>query len=123
VMGWTPPATRAASSARVALRPGQLRGGGVRDEAHDDRSGLLDRTSDHHQGSYRKPEGSGAPFCREGCRDSLNDLLGRSRSTETLAYFKQLAGDAEIPYQTLINFYLRECARTRKRPSMRWKTA
>ena len=42
---------------------------------------------------------------------------------ETLAYFKRLAEDAEIPYQTLINFYLRECARARKRPSMRWKAA
>ena len=42
---------------------------------------------------------------------------------ETLAYFKQLAEDAEIPYKTLINFYLRDCARTKKRPSMRWKAA
>ena len=42
---------------------------------------------------------------------------------ETLAYFKTLADDAEISYQTLINFYLRECAKTRKRPSMRWKAA
>ena len=42
---------------------------------------------------------------------------------ETLGYFKHLAKDAEIPYQTLINFYLRECARTKKRPSMRWKAA
>ena len=42
---------------------------------------------------------------------------------ETLAYFKELAAEAEIPYQTLINFYLRECARTKKRPSMRWKAA
>jgi predicted DNA binding CopG/RHH family protein len=42
---------------------------------------------------------------------------------DTLAYFKQLAEEAEIPYQTLINFYLRECARTKRRPSMRWKAA
>jgi predicted DNA binding CopG/RHH family protein len=42
---------------------------------------------------------------------------------ETLAYFKDLAADAEIPYQTLINLYLRECARTKKRPLTRWKAA
>ena len=42
---------------------------------------------------------------------------------ETLAYFKELGAEAEIPYQTLINLYLRECARTRKRPSTRWKAA
>jgi len=42
---------------------------------------------------------------------------------DTLEYFKRLAADAEIPYQTLINLYLRECARTRKKPAMRWKAA
>ena len=40
---------------------------------------------------------------------------------DTLAYFKKLAEDAEIPYQTLINLYLRECARTRKKPAMKWE--
>jgi uncharacterized protein (DUF4415 family) len=42
---------------------------------------------------------------------------------ETLAYFRQLAEETEIPYQTLINFYLRECAQEKKRPSLRWKNA
>ena len=42
---------------------------------------------------------------------------------DTLAYFKKLAEDAEIPYQTLINLYLRECTRTRKKPAMKWKAA
>ena len=32
---------------------------------------------------------------------------------DTLAYFKALAEDTDIPYQTLINLYLRECATTR----------
>jgi len=42
---------------------------------------------------------------------------------DTLAYFRQLAEETEIPYQTLINFYLRECAQEKKRPSLRWKNA
>ncbi len=42
---------------------------------------------------------------------------------DTLAYFKELAAQTEIPYQTLINLFLRDCARTKKRPSMRWKAA
>jgi len=42
---------------------------------------------------------------------------------DTLAYFRQLADETEIPYQTLINFYLRECAQEKKRPSLRWKNA
>ena len=42
---------------------------------------------------------------------------------DTLAYFKQLAEDAEVPYQTLINHFLRDCARGKKRLSMRWEAA
>lgn len=41
----------------------------------------------------------------------------------TLAYFKELSEETGIPYQTLINLYLGECARTRKRPSLRWRAA
>jgi predicted DNA binding CopG/RHH family protein len=40
----------------------------------------------------------------------------------TIAYFKELAEETEIPYQTLINLYLRECAASRKRLSLRWKS-
>jgi predicted DNA binding CopG/RHH family protein len=38
----------------------------------------------------------------------------------TIAYFKGLAAENGIPYQTLINSYLRDCASTRRRPAMRW---
>ncbi|MCP5058503.1 MAG: BrnA antitoxin family protein [bacterium] len=39
----------------------------------------------------------------------------------TLAYFKDLAEDTGIPYQTLINLFLRDCARAKKKPSMKWR--
>ena len=38
----------------------------------------------------------------------------------TIAYFKALAEDAGIPYQTLINLYLRDCASSRRRLAMAW---
>ena len=41
---------------------------------------------------------------------------------ETLEYFKGLADDTEIPYQTLINLYLRECAKTKKKPGLKWRS-
>ena len=41
----------------------------------------------------------------------------------TLDYFKELSGDLGIPYQTLINHYLQECAASGKRPSMTWRSA
>jgi uncharacterized protein (DUF4415 family) len=42
---------------------------------------------------------------------------------DTLAYFKGLADDTEIPYQTLINHFLRECAKAKKKPAMKWKAS
>ena len=40
----------------------------------------------------------------------------------TVSYFKDLADDLGVPYQTLINLYLRECAETKKRLAMKWKS-
>jgi uncharacterized protein (DUF4415 family) len=40
---------------------------------------------------------------------------------DTLAYFQQLAQESGIPYQTLINLYLRDCAASEKRLQIRWK--
>jgi uncharacterized protein (DUF4415 family) len=41
----------------------------------------------------------------------------------TLAYFQELAVELEVPYQTLINLYLRDCAQSRRRPAMKWRPA
>lgn len=41
----------------------------------------------------------------------------------TVRYFKGLAQEIGIPYQTLINLYLRDCAASQKRLSMDWKQA
>jgi len=38
----------------------------------------------------------------------------------TVSYFKALAEETGIAYQNLMNFYLRECALDRMRPSMKW---
>lgn len=40
---------------------------------------------------------------------------------ETIAYFKALADESEIPYQTLINLYLRDCAAQRRKPELSWR--
>lgn len=39
----------------------------------------------------------------------------------TVEYFKALAEELDVPYQTLINLYLRDCAVTGRRPSMQWR--
>ena len=38
----------------------------------------------------------------------------------TVVYFKGMAARAGIPYQNLINLYLRDCAAERKRLKMEW---
>jgi predicted DNA binding CopG/RHH family protein len=39
----------------------------------------------------------------------------------TIGYFKSLAADTGVPYQTLINLYLRDCATSRRTLAMRWQ--
>jgi predicted DNA binding CopG/RHH family protein len=38
----------------------------------------------------------------------------------TVAYFKKLAEETELPYQSLINLYLRDCAATGRRLALTW---
>lgn len=40
--------------------------------------------------------------------------------TETIEYFQHLSKENGIPYQTLMNLYLRDCARKHKRLNMQW---
>ena len=40
---------------------------------------------------------------------------------ETIAYFKRLAQQMELPYQSLINLYLRDCAATGRRLRLAWR--
>lgn len=42
---------------------------------------------------------------------------------QTIRYFKSLADETGVPYQTLINLYLRECAATRRKLAMKWGSA
>jgi uncharacterized protein (DUF4415 family) len=40
----------------------------------------------------------------------------------TIKYFRTLSEECGIPYQTLINLYLRDCAATGKRLALNWKS-
>ena len=39
---------------------------------------------------------------------------------EVISYFKELAEETGIPYQNLINLYLQDCAKTKRKPSLEW---
>ncbi len=40
---------------------------------------------------------------------------------DALDYFKALSDDSGIPYQSLINLYLRDCAAAHRKLKMDWK--
>ena len=39
---------------------------------------------------------------------------------DVISYFKDLADDTGIPYQTLINLYLRDCVAKNLKPDLTW---
>ncbi len=41
----------------------------------------------------------------------------------TVDYFKQRAEETGIPYQTLINLYLRDCAASKRELNLEWRKA
>ena len=41
--------------------------------------------------------------------------------SDTVDYFQELSRELSLPYQTLMNMYLRDCAATRRRPE--WTVA
>ena len=40
---------------------------------------------------------------------------------ESINYFKSISEDVGIPYQSLINLYLRDCAASRRKLNLKWK--
>ena len=46
--------------------------------------------------------------------------VGINLSPEVLDYFKGLAEETRLPYQKLIDLYLLDCARRRKKLAIKW---
>lgn len=40
---------------------------------------------------------------------------------ESIAYFKSLSDEIGIPYQSLINLYLRDCAASHRKLNLNWQ--
>lgn len=41
----------------------------------------------------------------------------------TITYFKKMAQEAGVPYQTLINLYLRDCAERNRKIRLHWEAS
>lgn len=46
--------------------------------------------------------------------------VGINLSAEVIDYFKELSKESGIPYQTLIDLYLRDCVKNKKKPKLNW---
>jgi predicted DNA binding CopG/RHH family protein len=59
-------------------------------------------------------------------REVKNPYVGKKKavginlSPEVLDYFKSLAEETGLPYQKLIDLYLLDCAKKRKRLNLKW---
>jgi predicted DNA binding CopG/RHH family protein len=43
-------------------------------------------------------------------------------SEDVIGYFKQMAEEQGVPYQSLINLYLRDCVASHRKIDIRWQT-
>jgi len=64
---------------------------------------------------FGKMKGEKNPYIRQ-LKQPITIRLDKS----TIAYFKSLAMELGMPYQNLINLYLRDCALNHKRMEVKW---
>jgi uncharacterized protein (DUF4415 family) len=67
---------------------------------------------------YDFSKGKRNPYAKR-LKQSITIRIDRT----ALDYFKHLAEELEVPYQTLINLYLRDCAVTGRRPAITWRSS
>jgi predicted DNA binding CopG/RHH family protein len=67
---------------------------------------------------FGKMKGERNPYVRQ-----LKQPITIRLDKTTIAYFKALAVELGIPYQNLINLYLRDCALNRKRLGLKWASS
>ncbi len=64
---------------------------------------------------FLKMQGRKNPYAKK-----LKKQVTIRMGVDIIDYFKKLANETGIPYQNLINMYLRECVQSRRKPSIKW---
>jgi uncharacterized protein (DUF4415 family) len=64
---------------------------------------------------FSKMKGRKNPYAKQ-----LKKQITIRVGVDVLEYFKQLAEETGIPYQNLINLYLRDCVVSERRPAFKW---
>ncbi len=55
------------------------------------------------------------PYCHK-----LKKQITIRLESDTIDYFKQLSNESGVPYQNLINLYLRDCAKAHRKLQFKW---
>ncbi|MBR5345930.1 MAG: BrnA antitoxin family protein [Clostridia bacterium] len=55
--------------------------------------------------------------------DKVKQQITINLNLSTVQYFKYLAEKTGLPYQTLINLYLTDCAEKKREPEINWISA
>ena len=66
---------------------------------------------------FDKMKGERNPYARQ-----LKQPITIRLDTSTVAYFKNLSEELGMPYQNLINLYLRDCALNQRKLKLKWAT-
>ena len=64
---------------------------------------------------FENMKGEKNPYTKE-----LKQPVTMRLDKSTISYFKSLAEELGMPYQSLINLYLRDCALHHKKLSLKW---
>lgn len=70
---------------------------------------------DHYD--FSKMKGKKNPYIKY-----LKQPVTMRLDTESVDYFKSMSEESGIPYQTLINLYLRDCALNHRKLKIQWKS-
>lgn len=52
----------------------------------------------------------------------LKSQVTMNLDNDTIEYFKESASETGIPYQKLINLYLRDCVQNKRKPVLVWQS-
>ena len=71
---------------------------------------------DHYD--FSKMKGRKNPYIK-----SLKQPVTMRLDCDTVAYFRSIAEEAGIPYQSLINLYLRDCVMKHRKVQIAWPSS
>ena len=66
---------------------------------------------------FDKMKGEKNPYAKQ-----MKQPITIRLDTSTVAYFKNLSEELGMPYQNLINLYLRDCALNQRKLKLKWAT-